>query len=243
MQAHRQKDSRHFPRPGAFTLVELLVVMVVVATVALIGITAATRVKEGARMMACASNMRNIGAAMQMYAGENGGVYPDTTHTEEQHKAWIYQLEEYLGNFDEMRLCPADPNRDLRLANKASSYILNSLVFVPPLDAFGEPSGDAFNRPARLPQPSRTILLFIASDRAGLYPGDDHTHSDQWRSWGQVIRDIAPDRHKRRDSTNSTKGMSNYLFADGHVESISADEIKSRIDKGDNIAAIPGIVR
>lgn len=227
--------------PHAFTLVELLVVVVVGAIIALIGITAATRVRESALTVNCASNMRNIGAAMQMYAGENGGIYPDTSHTEEQHKAWIYQLEAYLGNFDEMRLCPADPNRELRFANKASSYILNSLVFVPPLDAFGEPSGEAFNRPARLPEPSRTILLFIASDRAGLYPGDDHTHSDQWRSWGQVLRDIAPDRHKRRDSTNSTKGMANYLFADGHVESISADEIKTRIDKGENIAAIPGV--
>ncbi len=229
--------------PSAFTLLELLVVMTVVITLTLLGLTAATRVKESARMVTCASNMRNIGAAMQVYAAENHGRYPDTTHTEAAQEAWIYQLEEYLGNFDEMRLCPADPNRDSRRDNKASSYILNSLVFVPPLDAFGEPTGEAYNNLLRLPEPSRTILLFIASDRAGLYPGDDHTHSEQWLSWGQVIRDIAPDRHKRRESTNSTKGVSNYLYADGHVESLSADEIKTRIDKGENIAAIPGVTR
>lgn len=232
-----------FARPSSkgFTLVELLIVIVIIAVLSLLGISAATRVKESALVVTCASNMRNIGAAMTIYAAENGGSYPDTTHTQDMGKAWIYQLAPYLGNFDEMRLCPADPNRDLRFANKASSYILNSLVFVPPLDAFGEPDGEAHNRPDRLPEPARTILLFIASDRAGLYPGDDHTHSDQWRSWGQVLRDIAPDRHKRRESKDSTKGVANYLFADGHIETIPAHEIKTRIEKGENIAAIPGL--
>jgi prepilin-type N-terminal cleavage/methylation domain-containing protein/prepilin-type processing-associated H-X9-DG protein len=228
-------------KQAGFTLVELLVVIAIIAVLTTFGLTAVRTMRESANMSVCASNLRNIGIALQMYADDNQGYYPDTTHTTTADKSWIYQLESYLGEFNETRICPADPKAKLRRENKASSYILNSMVFLPTLDAFGEPEGPARNKPALLPDPSATILVFIASDRAGLYPGDDHTHSDQWRGWSIVLRDIAPDRHKQRSSRNSTNGSSNYLYADGRVESIPANEVKAKIEKGINIAAIPGV--
>jgi len=229
-------------RPG-FTLVELLVVTTISATLSTFALVAARNMRDQSRSAACASNLRQIGLAMQMHADDHQGTYPDTTHSASAQSAWIYQLEQYLGKFDEIRICPADPKAKQRLENKASSYILNSLVFMPPLDAFGEPDGPARNKPALLPNPSATILVFIASDRAGLYPGDDHTHSDLWESWPAVLRDIAPDRHQHRTSSNSTQGRANYLYADGRAESIPANEIKAKIEKAINIAAIPGIDR
>ncbi|RYD33780.1 MAG: type II secretion system protein [Verrucomicrobiaceae bacterium] len=228
-------------KTGGFTLVEILVVLSIIGSLTAVSFVAVRNVRETARMTSCASNMRQIGVAMQLHAGDNQGSYPDTTHSATADTAWIYQLETYLGKFDEIRICPADPNAETRLKNKASSYILNSSVFLPPLDAFGDPLGTARNKPSMLPDPSRTILVFIASDRVGLYPGDDHTHSDQWSAWPRVINDIAPDRHKQQTSTDSTKGYSNYLYADSSVRSYSANDIKEKIDKGNNIAAIPGV--
>ncbi len=230
-------------RSEGFTLVELLVTITIIATLAGLSLVAVRSLRDGANQTKCASNLRNIGIAMQMHAQDNNGSYPDTTHTAENGQSWIYQLEQYLGTFEETRICPADPQANLRRANRSSSYLLNSLVFIPPLDAFGEPEGPAYNKPSRLPEPSRTILVFIASDRAGLHPGDDHTHSDQWHAWPQVLRDIAPDRHKNRPSSDSTQGSANYLYADGHVEAIHASEVKRKIQQGINIAEIPGVSR
>lgn len=236
----QQPPRKHAAATG-FTLLELLVVVVIVAALSALGVAATRNLREGSQMTTCASNLRNIGVAMQLFSTDNDGRYPDTTHTTQAGGAWIYQLEAYLGDFDGSRICPADPQAKLRLENKASSYILNSLVFMPETDAFGEPTGPARNKPSLLPDPSRTILVFTASDRAGLHPGDDHTHSDQWRGWPAVLRDIAPDRHKHRSSKDSTKGRANYLYADGRVESISAHDIKTKIENGINIAAIPGV--
>lgn len=237
-----QRSRNHLVTPG-FSLVELLVVIAIVATLTTIAFTAARNFRDASKAAVCTSNLRNIGIAMQLHADDHQGRYPQTTHNQAAEKAWIYQLENYLGEFDEVRICPADPQAKLRLANQSSSYILNSLVFVPPLDAFGEPSGPARNQPALLPNPTATILVFIASDRAGLHPGDDHTHSDQWSSWPAVLRDIAPNRHHYRPSTSASRGSANYLYADGRVASIPAHEVKTKIQKGINISAIPGLAR
>ncbi len=226
-----------------FSLVEVLVTIAIVAVLGGVGIAAMKTVRSTANVAGCASNLRQIGVGLQLHASEHQGVYPDTSHTAEDGKSWIYQLEDYLGDFDRIRICPSDPKAEIRLKNKASSYILNSKVFVPPLDAFDEPTGPALNRLSALPDPSATILVFIASNRAGLYPGDDHTHSDHWNSWQVMLQDIAPDRHNQRSSANSTKGCANYLYADGHVQTIPANEIKTSIDHGINIAAVPGVHR
>lgn len=233
--------SRPTHRTQGFTLVETLVVISITAVLMTFIMMTVKSLNENSHMAACAANLRQIGLGMKIYTDEHQGFYPDTSHTATDGQSWIYQLEPYLSNFDKTRICPSDPMARQRLQNKASSYILNSLVFIPELDAFGEPIGPNYQNSALLHDPSSTILVFTASDHAALYPGDDHTHSDLWTSWTHVLRDIAPDRHKKRPSQNSTKGCANYLYADGHVQSIPANEIKNKIEQGVNIATIPGI--
>ena len=233
----------HFRSPisKGFTLVELLVAVVIVGALAFLGLNAARDMRDNANLTGCTSNMRNIGIAMQMYADDHQGFYPDTTHSQSADKAWIYQLEAYLGDFDETRICPADPRKKERLANKASSYVLNDAVFAPQIDELDpENSGAAYNKPSLLPDPANTILLFVVADSKPPYPGEDHTHVDYWTSWRGVVSDIAPDRHKRRTSKNFTKGSSNYLYADASVRTYPANEIRKKIESGRNIGAIPG---
>ncbi len=221
------------------TLVEVLVVIAIALVLStLIGVSVQSA-KKKAHQVACLNHMRQIGVALQLYADDHQGEYPQTSHTAEQGKSWIYALEEYIDEFDEVRICPADPKADERRKAGGTSYILNSFVFVPPMDAFGEPDGPAYNRPARLSSASTTITTFCCSDAVGVHAGDDHTHSDAWTSWNSVCRDIAPNRHLT-DKNNPLKGSSNYLFADGHVESWLAADVKKRIDAGENIATIPG---
>ena len=178
--------------------------------------------------------------ALQMYADDNQGRYPETTHTTGIGSAWIYSLERYMGNFDQSRICPADPRGKERLAAKGSSYIRNSYIFVPRKGPFGAVIGPQLNRPAAIPQPERTRLVFICSDRTGVGPGNDHTHSNLWRSWAALTADIAPDRFGGNGGDH-TQGRSLYLNADGSVETLAAYEAKRKTDEGINIAQPPGV--
>lgn len=227
---------------NGFTLVELLVVIGLVVALSSLVIVAVKKGIAMSKMATCASNLRNIGIAMQQFANDNQGFYPDTTHTKPAEEAWITQLEEYLGENSDVFICPADLRAKERRSNRASSYILNNLVFAAEIDAMSDTPQIPYNRPDRLPEPSQTILVFPVSDSRSPYRGEDHTHSEMWSSWGSVTRDIAPDIHKRQSSANSSKGSANYLYADGHVESFTANEFKQQIEQGKNLGEIPGVV-
>lgn len=232
--------TRHCPPCRGFTPVELMVVIGILAVLAVAGFTAGSRALDASKQTACMANMRNIGAALMLYANDHDGRFPGTTHTADLDSSWIYQLQEDLGRFDETRVCPADPKRKQRLKARGTSYILNSYIFVPETDPFGETIGPALNKVSAIPQPERTMLAFVCSDTTGTGPGNDHTHSNQWNNWQAVCADISPDRFGG-GSADHSKGASNYLFADGHVESIPAAAVKRRIQSGTNIAKPPGI--
>ncbi len=232
--------SRRYQATAGFTLLELLVCVTIIAIlVALSGVGVQQAVISSKRA-ACASNLRQIGVALKLYSTDHDGWLPQTTHSTLGADSWIYSLETYLDSFDAVRICPADPKGDERLANRGTSYTLNSFVFVPKRDPFGQPVGVAMNHVYRIPKPSSTFLAFTVSDRAGTGTSSDHTHSDLWNSWGAVLNDIQPDRHRRGNpASDHTNGSANYLYADGRVETIDASEIKRRINAGENIALPP----
>jgi len=62
---------------GAFSLIELLVVMVIIAILIGLLMPALARAKEEARKTQCRSNLRQIGMAVMLYAGDNGGWSPE----------------------------------------------------------------------------------------------------------------------------------------------------------------------
>lgn len=219
----------------ALTLIELLVVLAVVSALTALLIPSAFGALASANQAKCASNQRQIGLALLSYANDHDGEFPPTTHTTgsfRKDRSWIFEIAEHLDNVDEVRVCPADPPKRQRdiISRNATSYVLNDQVF----DAY------EFNRVLKMPYPSKTILLFILSE--GRIPSvtRDHIHGGEWTSWSAILNDIEPDRHRvGARSPNRTKGTSNYLFADGHVETIRAADFKVRVESGENPAAVP----
>lgn len=233
-------------RPAArpfrgFTLVELLVSVGIVAVLGAIAAFTAHSVRLRAQEVRCMSNLRNIGVALHLHANDHGGRFPETSHTVALDHAWIETLKPYLGDYDRIRVCPADPRAEDRLAAGGTSYVLNSFIFVPEVDAWGEVVGPALNRRSAIPRPAETLLAFVCSDGVGTGPGNDHTHSNLWNSWSAVCADIAPGRFGGGDDPLAAEGRSNYLYADGRVESVPAAELKSRTESGTNIALPPGL--
>lgn len=82
----RDRDFRPTPVPSsasaaAFTLVELLVVIGIIALLISILLPALNRARRAANTVACAANVRSILQGMQLYASEQRGSFPGGPNT------------------------------------------------------------------------------------------------------------------------------------------------------------------
>ncbi len=70
--------NRHPNTPRAFTLVEIMIVVVIIGLLAAMAIPAFSRVREKSRFSALANDLRSFAAAFDTYALEHGGFPADT---------------------------------------------------------------------------------------------------------------------------------------------------------------------
>ena len=100
-------------RRSAFTLTELLVVISIIAILAALLLPAISLVRDSARTVVCANNLRQIGLGFALYGNDFEGQYPgwqtnapgrwnDPSH----YGIWSARIMPYIGCEDTLQLAP-----------------------------------------------------------------------------------------------------------------------------------------
>jgi len=206
----------------AMTLVELLVVIAIIGMLVALLLPAIQAARASARAANCRSNMKQIGLAILQFCDTHGGNFPEWEHAGPD-RSWIYTLAPYLESVDAIRICPEDKLQAERLRAKGTSYVINDYLAA-------ENTNGGVRNINKLAATSHTIISLEGAEvnKKGqqlIEPKYDHAHCSQWfselnRQYGfvetAVTNDILPDRHF---------SASNFLYVDGHVDSIAAEQV------------------
>ena len=90
----------------AFTLVELLVVITIIATLAALLLPALKAAKDRMKNVTCVNNIRQIGAALNSFLADNDDWYPYAHPSAANGKAsrlWNWQLAPYVGGTNSVK--------------------------------------------------------------------------------------------------------------------------------------------
>lgn len=208
-----------------FTLVELLVVIAVIGVLVGLLLPAIQSSREAARATQCANNMRQLGIGITLFTNARNGKFPFTSHAGEG-KSWVFTLAEFLESVDAVRICPSDPTGLDRFHTqpKGTCYVINEYVAVPSLK-------ESLTNINKCQETSKLLLLFEGSEQRPLDLTVEHVHCSIWYTpfkvannlvWDSMLAEIQPERHAR---------TANYLYGDGHVDSIPVETIRVWVQK------------
>ena len=173
---------------GGFTLIELLCVMAIIAVLISMSLPAYTAFRDKSDGVKCASNLRQIGASLQAYVGQNDGVYPeiepDPTKPiyppESEAKGLLWTLKPF-GLTDDVVRCPADLRSFNYYIQRGTSY-----EWAPYVDDELQSAPQIFTRRGQFTVPLSKLIVCFDTERV----------------------------HGMRTDFKSKK---NYLYADGHI--------------------------
>lgn len=210
-------------RRCAFTLVELLVVIGIIALLVAILLPAMNRAKEQGNRIKCGSNLRQLGVAIQLYTEDNKGFFPACA-AGARPEDWIYWqstrniddgvLVKYFGKKFNVGVytCPSD-DATSRASGYKYSYSIN-------YNMTGWPHPGPWTRvPVKVSgvrQPSSKILFIDESSETI----DDGAWAPQ--HYASDKKNLLANRHDKRTerSGDPNFGRGNVLFADFHYEYI-----------------------
>ncbi|AQQ09857.1 General secretion pathway protein G [Sedimentisphaera cyanobacteriorum] len=220
-------------KQNGFTLIELLVVISIISLLIAFLLPALRRAREAAKQISCASNMRQISLAFNMYGMSNEDKIPVASKIMGANNPWIWALLPYIQGdqnksqtFErpaELWFCPSDhdpyPLHYAPHGQEYTSYALNGYYEEAqagsgwsggsPEIRIGPAGGYKYTQ---LRNPSSVMLMMETSYYGQVYDmKNPHVRPYTLPSEG----------HHRNTSGFYHSGKMNLMFIDGHVESIS----------------------
>jgi len=197
----------------AFTLTELLVVMALVTVLASLAYAGAGAMLGKGHATKCLSNMRQVGAAMQMFAGDHGGRLPGTAHG----VSWTNSLRHHLGpNF--IGKCPA-----VHVHRARVTYGWN--------DSLADAQGNGIRLVSSRAPSSTMVLAELATNQSS-----EHFHFAGGRHGASRV---TTNQFKAAVNVAVHDGAANYLFVDGHVENLAWTEVQRRLRQPGTTFLVP----
>ncbi|MDP0496238.1 MAG: prepilin-type N-terminal cleavage/methylation domain-containing protein [Verrucomicrobiota bacterium JB024] len=216
----------------AFSLIELLAAIAIIAILAALLINGINAIRIRTDRTASASNLRQIGQAITLYANDHGGALPDVQGTAASvNTYWWSYVSTYLGapeaadSWGDLIKIPVlrSPYQSEKIAEytgmgwlgRAPSFAMNYCLgrsIANPLSLEGNPI-----RLSQIPSPSETLL----ASEAGF-------SSSSMSAMLTPVYMRAAAREIRGDGLEETggaiQGVSHMLWVDGHVT--STDDVR-----------------
>lgn len=202
-------------------MVELLTTVAIVGMLAVLLVSSVKNIQTSAMSVNCLSNLRQISAGLHSFAAENGGRFPGYGQTWQER--WMQKVSPYLNLAPEKAYqealyhCPLVPKGRYKPgASNPGEGIYGLSIAIAPLDSSIGASIQT------IANPSKKILLADKNYAAyrGIGAGGGGPILQSTAPFPQHIEGAAANHRKDGDPSHGPSGPTNYLFVDGHVETL-----------------------